>query len=258
MRDNEDLLLKRLLKVMEDNHWTRGQLAKIAQVAPSAVTAWFVKGIGSRGIKASALAQIAIAGKVDLYWLITGNTYGLKQEQNTLIVQNDAIELRPLIEDVPKFEDYSYISEEDFYASCPNLDDLEELKKQGQIPFIPYISTSFLNQTKTNKNIFKIWKIRGDFPELFIKSGDIGILNTWYRNDYYEKIKCKNINFEEKTLYLFCFWDTDYLLRYATRTLDNKLLVWRDNGYKESIDLNGDKEKTVVCLGKLIGRTGMI
>ncbi|MCW4985679.1 MULTISPECIES: helix-turn-helix domain-containing protein [Enterobacter] len=65
-------LASRLNELMSVNHWSRADMARIAEVSPTSVTNWFKR----ETISKESASKLAAAAKVSLTWLLTGAEEG--------------------------------------------------------------------------------------------------------------------------------------------------------------------------------------
>ncbi|ELY5938865.1 helix-turn-helix domain-containing protein [Cronobacter malonaticus] len=57
---------------MAVNHWSRSDMARIAEVSPTSVTNWFKRGTISK----ESAAKLAAAARTSLSWILTGAEEG--------------------------------------------------------------------------------------------------------------------------------------------------------------------------------------
>lgn len=65
-------LAVRLSELMAVNHWSRSDMARIAEVSPTSVTNWFKRGTISK----ESAAKLAAAARTSLSWILTGAEEG--------------------------------------------------------------------------------------------------------------------------------------------------------------------------------------
>lgn len=65
-------LASRLNELMTVNHWSRADMARIAEVSPTSVTNWFKRGTISK----ESAAKLANAARTSLSWVLTGAEEG--------------------------------------------------------------------------------------------------------------------------------------------------------------------------------------
>lgn len=63
-------LAARLNELMASNHWSRSEMAKIADVSPTSVTNWFKR----QTISKESASRLAQAARVSLTWILTGES----------------------------------------------------------------------------------------------------------------------------------------------------------------------------------------
>lgn len=63
-------LAARLNELMAANHWSRSEMAKIADVSPTSVTNWFKR----QTISKESASRLAQAARVSLAWILTGES----------------------------------------------------------------------------------------------------------------------------------------------------------------------------------------
>ncbi|EDS7046656.1 helix-turn-helix domain-containing protein [Salmonella enterica subsp. enterica] len=69
---------------MTSNHWSRSDMAKIADVSPTSVTNWFKR----QTISKESASRLAQAARVSLAWILTGENEagaGLSEDEEALI-----------------------------------------------------------------------------------------------------------------------------------------------------------------------------
>lgn len=77
-------LADRLNELMRVNHWSRADMARIANVSPTSVTNWFKRGTISK----DSATRLAAAAKTSLSWVLTGAEEaggGLSPDETELI-----------------------------------------------------------------------------------------------------------------------------------------------------------------------------
>ncbi len=64
----QNTLATRLTELMKANHWSKTDMARIAEVSPTSVTNWFKR----ETISKESAAKLAQAGNISLAWILTG------------------------------------------------------------------------------------------------------------------------------------------------------------------------------------------
>lgn len=87
-------LANRLNELMKTNHWSRADMARIAEVSPTSVTNWFKRGTISK----ESATKLAQAAKTSLTWVLTG------AEENGGAFSADELELVETYRELPPIE----------------------------------------------------------------------------------------------------------------------------------------------------------
>ncbi|EHO4927629.1 helix-turn-helix domain-containing protein [Salmonella enterica] len=83
-KSGDNTLAARLNELMASNHWSRSDMAKIADVSPTSVTNWFKR----QTISKESASRLAQAARVSLAWILTGENEagaGLSEDEEALI-----------------------------------------------------------------------------------------------------------------------------------------------------------------------------
>ncbi|WP_368766750.1 helix-turn-helix domain-containing protein [Enterobacter hormaechei] len=92
---NQDTsLAARLNELMKVNHWSRADMARIAEVSPTSVTNWFKR----ETISKESAGKLAAAAKVSLTWLLTGS------EESGGALSTEELELIEVFRELPPVE----------------------------------------------------------------------------------------------------------------------------------------------------------
>ncbi|MDK1182943.1 MULTISPECIES: helix-turn-helix domain-containing protein [Cronobacter] len=93
-------LAVRLSELMAVNHWSRSDMAKIADVSPTSVTNWFKRGTISK----ESAAKLASASRTSLSWILTG------VEEGGGVFSADELELIDVYRELPPVERRNMLS----------------------------------------------------------------------------------------------------------------------------------------------------